>query len=99
MRTGGPPHGTIADEFPPDFQASNEPGTLSMANTGRPNSGEFAPSAEKIIPDFGRYRGLVSGAQAVGTVWRDARLGLAYARLSSEADGQRGESRRVLLLL
>jgi cyclophilin family peptidyl-prolyl cis-trans isomerase len=37
--TGGPPHGTIADEHPPDFKASNEPGTLSMANTGRPNSG------------------------------------------------------------
>ena len=37
--TGGPPHGTIADEFPEDFKASNEPGTLSMANTGRPNSG------------------------------------------------------------
>jgi cyclophilin family peptidyl-prolyl cis-trans isomerase len=37
--TGGPPHGTIADEFPDDFKASNEPGTLSMANTGRPNSG------------------------------------------------------------
>ncbi len=37
--TGGPPHGTIQDEFPDDFQASNEPGTLSMANTGAPNSG------------------------------------------------------------
>lgn len=37
--TGGPPHGTIQDEFPEDFKASNEPGTLSMANTGRPNSG------------------------------------------------------------
>jgi len=37
--TGGPPHGNIADEFPPGFQASNEPGTLSMANTGRPNTG------------------------------------------------------------
>ena len=37
--TGGPPHGTIADEFPADFKASNEPGTLSMANTGRPDSG------------------------------------------------------------
>ena len=37
--TGGPPHGTIADEHPADFKASNEPGTLSMANTGRPNSG------------------------------------------------------------
>lgn len=37
--TGGPPHGTIPDEFPPDAKLSNEPLTLSMANTGRPNSG------------------------------------------------------------
>jgi len=37
--TGGPPHGTIADEHPADAKISNEPGTLSMANTGRPNSG------------------------------------------------------------
>ncbi len=37
--TGGPPHGTIQDEFPEEHKLSNEPGTLSMANTGRPNSG------------------------------------------------------------
>jgi len=37
--TGGPPHGTIPDEHPPQHKLSNEPGTLSMANTGRPNSG------------------------------------------------------------
>ena len=37
--TGGPPHGTIQDEFLPGAQLSNEPGTLSMANTGQPNSG------------------------------------------------------------
>ena len=37
--TGGPPHGTIQDELPADLRLSNEPGTLSMANTGRPNSG------------------------------------------------------------
>jgi len=37
--TGGPPHGTIADEHPADQKLSNEPLTLSMANTGRPNSG------------------------------------------------------------
>lgn len=37
--TGGPPHGTIQDEHLPDAKFSNEPGTLSMANTGRPNSG------------------------------------------------------------
>ena len=37
--TGGPPHGTIQDEHPDDAKLSNEPGTLSMANTGAPNSG------------------------------------------------------------
>ncbi|MHC4502096.1 MAG: peptidylprolyl isomerase [Planctomycetota bacterium] len=37
--TGGPPHGTIADEHPENAKLSNEPGTLSMANTGQPNSG------------------------------------------------------------
>lgn len=37
--TGGPPHGTIQDEFPENAKFSNEPGTLSMANTGRPHSG------------------------------------------------------------
>lgn len=37
--TGGPPHGTIEDEHPEDAKLSNEPGTLSMANTGMPNSG------------------------------------------------------------
>jgi len=37
--TGGPPHGTIPDEHPPAQKLSNEPMTLSMANTGRPNSG------------------------------------------------------------
>jgi cyclophilin family peptidyl-prolyl cis-trans isomerase len=37
--TGGPPHGNIQDEFLDNAKISNEPGTLSMANTGRPNSG------------------------------------------------------------
>ena len=37
--TGGPPHGTIQDEFPSAHKLSNEPGTLSMANTGSPHSG------------------------------------------------------------
>ncbi len=35
--TGGPPTGDIKDEF--TAKISNEPMTLSMANTGRPNSG------------------------------------------------------------
>ncbi len=37
--TGNAPDGTIKDEHPADAQLSNEPGTLSMANTGRPDSG------------------------------------------------------------
>jgi cyclophilin family peptidyl-prolyl cis-trans isomerase len=37
--TGNSPYGTIKDEHPADAKISNEPGTLSMANTGRPNSG------------------------------------------------------------
>ncbi len=37
--TGGPPHGTIVDEHLENAKFSNEPGTLSMANTGRPDSG------------------------------------------------------------
>ncbi len=37
--TGGPPGGSIRDEHPEDAKISNEPGTLSMANTGQPNTG------------------------------------------------------------
>ncbi len=37
--TGNSPFGNVADEHPPAQKLSNEPGTLSMANTGRPNSG------------------------------------------------------------
>jgi cyclophilin family peptidyl-prolyl cis-trans isomerase len=36
--TGGPGY-NIQDEFLDNAKFSNEPGTLSMANTGRPNSG------------------------------------------------------------
>ncbi|GAC1360762.1 MAG: peptidylprolyl isomerase [Polyangiales bacterium] len=37
--TGDGPNGTIPDEHPAGAKLSNEPGTLSMANTGQPNSG------------------------------------------------------------
>lgn len=37
--TGNSPTGCIQDEHPESAKISNEPGTLSMANTGRPNSG------------------------------------------------------------
>lgn len=36
--TGQSPHGSIADEHPAEHRISNEPGTLSMANSG-PQSG------------------------------------------------------------
>ncbi|KYF55219.1 peptidylprolyl isomerase [Sorangium sp. So ce854] len=37
--TGDGPDGCIQDEHPADARLSNEPGTLSMANTGARNSG------------------------------------------------------------
>jgi cyclophilin family peptidyl-prolyl cis-trans isomerase len=37
--TGNSPLGRIQDEHPANAKHSNEPGTLSMANTGQPNSG------------------------------------------------------------
>jgi peptidylprolyl isomerase len=72
--TGGPPWGDIKDEF--TAKLSNEPLTLSMANTGSPNSGGsqffintvhndfldwFTPGASKH-PVFGK---IVSGADVV----------------------------------
>lgn len=39
LGTGNSPLGRIKDEFPADHKISNEVGTLSMANTGQPNSG------------------------------------------------------------
>ena len=74
--TGGPPHGTIPDEHPENAKLSNEPGTLAMANTGRPNSGGsqffintvhnanldwFSPGASRH-PVFGR---IVEGMDVV----------------------------------
>ena len=74
--TGNGPQGTIEDEHPADAKISNEPGTLSMANTGRPNSGScqffintvhnayldwFTPGASKH-PVFGK---VISGMDGV----------------------------------
>jgi cyclophilin family peptidyl-prolyl cis-trans isomerase len=77
--TGDGPNGPIQDEFPKDAQFSNEPGTLSMANTGRPNSGScqffintvhndfldwFSPGQSKH-PVFGK---VVDGMDVVGKI-------------------------------
>ena len=79
--TGGPPHGSIPDEFPAAHKLSNEPGTLSMANTGRPNSGGsqffinvahnhyldwFGPGPSKH-PVFGRVTGGLDVVQKIAT--------------------------------
>src|SRR6187401_1233661 len=53
--TGNGPDGTIKDEHPADAKISNEPGTLSMANTGAPNSGScqfFINAAHNSFLDF-----------------------------------------------
>ena len=39
------PYGPLQDEHPPDAKLSNARGTLSMANTGRPNSGSHPRAA------------------------------------------------------
>ncbi len=77
--TGNAPHGTIEDEHPAGAKLSNEPGTLSMANTGRPNSGScqffvntvhnayldwFSPGPSKH-PVFGR---VIDGMDVVSKI-------------------------------
>lgn len=48
--TGDGPDGTIQDEH--TAKISNEPGTLSMANTGRPNSGSCQFFINTVHNDF-----------------------------------------------
>jgi len=53
--TGDSPDGTIQDEHPANAKLSNEPGTLSMANTGAPNSGScqfFINTVHNSFLDF-----------------------------------------------
>ena len=79
--TGESPHGTIEDEHPAGAQLSNEPGTLSMANTGAPNSGGcqffintkhnpyldfFSPGPSKH-PVFGKVTGGLDVVKKIGT--------------------------------
>ena len=77
--TGDGPGGTIKDEHPANAKLSNEPGTLSMANTGAPNSGScqffvntvnnayldwFSPGASKH-PVFGKVIEGMNVVQAI----------------------------------
>ncbi len=82
--TGDGPDGTIKDEH--TARLSNEPGTLSMANTGRPNSGScqffintvhngyldfFSPGASKH-PVFGRVTQGMDVVNKIGSTKTDA---------------------------
>lgn len=85
--TGNSPKGTIADEHPAGAKLSNEPGTLSMANTGRPNSGScqffintvhnayldwFTPGPSKH-PVFGRVTEGMDVVRQIESAQTDAR--------------------------
>ena len=50
--TGDGPDGTIKDEHPANAKLSNLPGTLSMANTGAPNSGSCQFFINTVHNDF-----------------------------------------------
>ena len=52
--TGSSPYGNIADEHPDNVRLSNEPGTLSMANSG-PNSGSSQFFINTVHNDFLDY--------------------------------------------
>lgn len=82
--TGDGPDGTIKDEH--TARLSNEPGTLSMANTGRPNSGScqffintvhnsyldwFTPGASKH-PVFGKVIAGMDVVKKIETTKTDA---------------------------
>jgi len=83
--TGDSPHGRIQDEHPANAKISNEPGTLSMANTGQPNSGScqffintvhnpyldfFTPGASKH-PVFGKVTQGMDVVNKIGTTKTD----------------------------
>lgn len=84
--TGDSPFGTIQDEHPANAKLSNEPFTLSMANTGRPNSGScqffintvhndfldfFTPGASKH-PVFGKVIEGMDVVTKIGTTATDS---------------------------
>jgi cyclophilin family peptidyl-prolyl cis-trans isomerase len=85
--TGDGPDGNIQDEHLEDAKLSNEPGTLSMANSGQPNSGScqffintvhnayldwFSPGASKH-PVFGRVTGGMDVVEQISKTPTDGR--------------------------
>ena len=85
--TGDGPDGPVADEHPADAKISNVRGPLSMANTGRPNSGScqffinvadnpyldwFSPGPSKH-PVFGKVIEGMDVVDKISTTPRDQR--------------------------
>ena len=85
--TGNGPDGNIPDEHPENAKLSNEPGTLSMANSGQPNSGScqffintkhndyldwFSPGRSQH-PVFGRITDGLDVVDAIGSTETDGR--------------------------
>lgn len=85
--TGGSPLGRVQDEHPAAHKLSNEVGTLSMANTGAPNSGGaqffintkhntyldwFTPGQSKH-PVFGKITSGLDVVKAIETTPTDPR--------------------------
>ena len=84
--TGDSPYGRIPDEHPANAKMSNEPGTLSMANSGQPNSGScqffintvhnsyldfFTPGASKH-PVFGKVTQGMDVVNKIGSTKTEA---------------------------
>lgn len=83
--TGSSPHGNVADEHLESAKFSNEVGTLSMANTGRPNSGgcqffintvhnhylDWFTAGQSKHPVFGRVVDGLDVVQAIGVTPTD----------------------------
>lgn len=83
--SGGPPHGTIPDEFLDSARFSNEAGTLAMANKNRPNTGGsqfFINTANNEYLDW--FRPGPSGHPVFGKVTRGFELVEAISRLKTD---------------
>ena len=78
--TGNGPDGTIKDEHPADAKLSNEPGTLSMANTGRPE--------QRQLPVLHQHR-----PQPLPRLVHARRVEAPRVRQSHQGHGRREEDR------
>lgn len=87
--SGGPPHGTIPDEFLESARFSNDVGTLSMANKNRPNTGGsqfFINTANNDYLDW--FKPGPSGHPVFGRVSRGMAVVDAIGRVKTDLDSR-----------